>query len=114
MEWKIFYQESTYSSKDGLPEHAPKRNVQVIAVQDESLGKRIERSNDYYIWTPSNGKWRGVDQFGLFDYLIEPGYKIVLFGRTLSDDEYRAIWDRVLNDTEMPPKSAISLDERKP
>lgn len=113
MEWKIFYADGAYSDEDGLPEDAPKRGVQAIAVADPDIGRRIERSEDHYIWTPENGGWRGVDKFGLFDYLIESGVKIVLFGRTISEDDYRAIWDRVSRDSDLPPRSAISPSERR-
>jgi hypothetical protein len=53
-----------------------------------------------------------VDKFGLFDYLIEPGFKVVLFGRTLTDDEYRAVWDKVCRDPDLPPKSGKLRGER--
>ena len=85
MEWKIFYSNSTYSSDDGPPELAPKRDVQTVAVADDTCGRRIERGDNFYVYRHG---WRGCDQFGLYDYLIEPGYKIVLFGRSLTDDEY--------------------------
>ena len=115
MKWKIFYPDgASYSSDDGDPALAPKRGVQAIAVTDSMIGRRIERSENFYIWTPANGGWRGADKFGLFDYLIDPGYKIVLFGRTLSEDEYRKIWDRVSNDSDLPPRSAVSSSERMP
>lgn len=114
VEWKIFYSDGSYTNEDGPPELAPKRGVQAIAVRDDLIGRRIERSEDHYIWTPENGGWRGVDEFGLFDYLIEPGFKVVLFGRTLSNDDYRATWDRVANDSDLPPRSAVGTDERRP
>lgn len=114
MQWKIYYSDGTYSSEDGPPELAPKRDVQTIAVADDTVGRRIERGNDYYIYDKSRGTWRGVDQFGLFDYLILPGSKIVLFGRTLSDDDYRAVWKRAAHDLDLPAKSAFHPDERKP
>lgn len=111
MEWKIFYSNSTYSSDDGPPELAPKRDVQTVAVADDTCGRRIERGDNFYVYRHG---WRGCDQFGLYDYLIEPGYKIVLFGRSLTDDEYRAVWDRAAKDPDLPPKSAIHPDERRP
>jgi len=114
MEWKIYYSGATYSSDDGPPELAPKRDVQAIAVASELTGRRIERSEDHYIWTPENGGWRGADKFGLFDYLIDPGFKVVLFGRTLSDDAYRAVWDKVSRDVDLPPRSAVYPNERRP
>jgi hypothetical protein len=113
VEWKIFYGEgATYSDEDGPPELAPKRNVQTIAVANELVGRRIERGNDFYIMTGHG--WRGCDQFGLFDYLIEPGAKVVLFGRSLADDEYREVLDRATRDPDLPEKSAFLPEERRP
>ena len=110
--YKIFYGDgSTYSNKNGPPERAPKRNVQLITVEDDVIGRRIESTNDYYVYTPHS--WRGCERFGLFDYLIEPGVKLVLFGRSLSDDEYRTVRDKAVKDDYLPPKSAKSVSERK-
>ena len=114
MEWKIYYSSSTYSNEDGPPELAPKRGVQAVLVANDVAGRRIERSEDHYIWVPDRGGWRGVDRFGLYDYLIEPGTKIVLFGRTLSDDDYAAVWQRASKDTDFLPKSAWLPGERRP
>lgn len=113
VEWKIFYGDGrTYS--DGPPEYAPKQNVQVIAVRDEVMGRRLESSEDFYIWTPENGGWRGANWFRLAEYLMEPGSKVVLFGRTLSDDEYRAVFECASRDCDLPPKSGFSTKERRP
>jgi hypothetical protein len=110
--WRVYYGDgSTYSDADGPPELAPKRDVQTIAQRNEIVGRRIERGNDYYIWTDHG--WRGCDQFGLYDYLIQPGFKVVLFGRSLSDGEYRAVLDRACKDPGLPAKSATSEDEKR-
>jgi hypothetical protein len=85
--------------------------VQTIAQVNKLTGRRIERENDYYIWTDHG--WRGCDQFGLFDYLIEPGFKVVLFGRSLSNEEYKEVLDRACNDPDLPAKSAWEKDERR-
>lgn len=115
MQWVIHYGDgSRYTDEDGAPELAPKRNVQAIAVADERLGRRIERSNDFYVYVPDRGIWRGVEQFGLYDYLVDNGFKIVLFGRTLTDEEYSLAWKRAVSDPYLPPKSAKSPSERKP
>jgi hypothetical protein len=51
------------------------------------VGSEIVTASDYYVL--ENGKWRGVDIFGLFDYLLDSG--LVLFGRTIARDEYQKI-----------------------
>lgn len=114
-EWKIYYEgRKTYSNLDGPPELAPKRRVQVIGVAEYATGQRIERENDYYVWAPERGGWRGCDQFGLYDYLIDPGFKIVLFGKMLSNDEYKEIFQMAVNDPDLPKRSAYLKEERRP
>ena len=112
MEWKIFYADgSTYY---GEPELAPKRGVQAIIVKDELVGRRIESTTDQYIYSPERGGWRGVDQYALYEYLTESGFKIVLFGSVMIDSEYRDMWDKISKDTDLPPKSGSHRSERTP
>ena len=112
MRWQIFYGDDTeYRDSDGPPELAPTRNVQAIVSEDPDTGRRIERQVDFYVWHASRG-WVGVDRFGLYDYLIEPGWKIVLFGRTLSYREYSRLLDRASKSDYLPPKSAHLPEER--
>lgn len=106
MDWKILYSDDHYSDEDGPPENAPKIDVQAIIVRDTLIGRRIEARSDYYIWVPSRGGWRGVDTFGLFDYLATPGSKIVLFGRVLSDPDWRSLWTLATQDPDFPIKSS--------
>jgi hypothetical protein len=114
MKWVIYYGDDT-TVNDGqlLPADVPKRNVQVIAQEDADCGQHFLRSNDYYWW---NGiHWEGGDLFGLYDYLIDPGYKVVLFGRTVTNNEYQTIYNRALAGSEyLPRKSARREWERKP
>lgn len=114
--WKVWYSDgSTFSSSDGPPELAPKRGVQAIACSDREHGRVICRSNDFYIWSVFDGEWgwQGVDYFGLWDYLQDPGSKIVLFGRTIGNAEYRQLINRVVNDPELPAKTAWHAEERR-
>lgn len=114
--WKVWYDGgSTFSSADGPPENAPKRGVQAIACADAECGRYICRSNDFYIWSVYDGQpgWQGVDYFGLWDYLQEPGAKIVLFGRTIGNAEYRQTLNRVMNDPELPDKVCWHAEERR-
>jgi hypothetical protein len=110
VKWLIFYGDgSTFSSNDGSPACAPARDVQVIVQVDKRVGIWLQSTGDYYIF---DGKWRSVDIFGLFDYLIEPGYKVVKFGRTISNDEYQVILRRAQELMEIA-KSAYLPGERK-
>lgn len=92
MEWQIFYGDgTTFSDEDGGPEEAPARDVQVIVQDCKQHISELVTGGDYYIW---EGRWRAVDLFGLYDYLIEPGWKVVLFGRMISQDEYSELVHR--------------------
>jgi hypothetical protein len=57
--WKIYYgNHSTYSNKDGPPWGSPIMDVQVIAVPDTVVGKRLIFSHSYYIYKDG---WLGID-----------------------------------------------------
>ena len=94
MSWKVYYSDdSTFSSEDGSPWIVPARDVQIIVQDHPEVRVELVTGGDYYVWMSSGNRayWWGVDIFGLFDYLIEPGYKRVLFGRTLTREEYGKI-----------------------
>lgn len=104
--WKIYYGDGeTYNNTSGSPFDAPARNVQMIAVADPNHGWYLCRSNDYYWYHPEQDHWQGGDIFGLWDYLIQPGVKKVLFGRTISNEEYTSILTHAYNDPEIPQKT---------
>lgn len=112
LKWKIWYSDgSTYSESDGPLENAPKCGVIVVAQTDETVGRKLDRSCDYYVLHDYG--LRGVDQFGLYDYLTQPGYKLVFFGRTVSDKQWSEIWDAAANDPDLPAKSAYTRRERE-
>jgi hypothetical protein len=81
------------------------RDVQVILQDDENTGPYFQSGDDYYVWR--DGRWVGVDHFGLFDYLLDTG--LVLFGRTTTNAEYQAIYHRAKAE-----KQTWQPRERKP
>lgn len=112
--WRVYYGDGTvFDPGMGSPYDAPARNVQMVAVADPEHGWYLCRGTDFY-WLLDNGGWRGGDIFGLWDYLIEPGPRKVLFGRSVTHDEFEAILLRALNDPEMPQKTAWREGEWKP
>lgn len=83
MSFQIFY-------KDGpapINEIPSARGIQAIVQDHEEVGSELVTSSDYYV--NINNKWKGVDIFGLFDYLLDSG--IVLFGRTIRNKEYQEL-----------------------
>lgn len=93
--WEIFYGDgSMFSDEDGSPEDAPTRNVQCIVCADSLHGWVIVSREDFFVWWPEHGEWMGVDKFGLYDYLIEGGRRVVKFGRTLPTADFQKIHER--------------------
>jgi len=116
MNWRIYYADgSTYSDQDGAPEDAPARDVQVVVISDRNHGWMTQALTDYYVWDDRGGglRWWGVDLFGLYDYLIEPGYKCVLFGRTIAKQDFNEIFERACADKDFPKKTSYANGEYK-
>ena len=103
MLWRIYYGDgTTFDSTQGA-DNAPALNVQAIVQRDPSPhgvgrfvihggGQRPNRAPiDYYCYDSEQGIWQGCDFFGLWDYLARPGWKKVLFGRTVRDEVYQRI-----------------------
>ena len=61
----------------------PARGVQLIVPHDqwEPVG-----GSDYYVWIEEEQRFRGVDLFGLYDYLLDSG--TVLFGRMMRTKDF--------------------------
>jgi hypothetical protein len=96
MAFVIYYSEDVEYS--GPPEDAPARDVQIIVQDNPDVGSELVTSCDYYIWDTYLGdegpRWRGVDLFGMYDYLLRPGWKRILMGRTISGEEYVRIYKK--------------------
>lgn len=90
MEYKIFTTNGDYTNEDGPHTGDKARDVQVILQHDPESGPYFQSSSDYYVWR--DGRWWGVDIFGLYDFLLETG--LVLFGRTVTNQEYREVYQR--------------------
>lgn len=110
--FRIYYGDNTTYS--GPPELAPARDVQVIIQPDDDHGWASQTGADYYVWDERGDgpRWWGVDKFGLYDYLISPGFKKVLFGRTVTSERYQHIFFRAKRDA--GSKTAFRRRERKP
>jgi hypothetical protein len=113
MPWRVYYGDgSTWSDEDGDPSQAPALNVQAVAVADPTVGRFIYSQRDFY-WYDDN-QWYGADHFGLWDYLSRPGWKRVLFGRSLPRAEFEAVMKRAIEDPGLPDKSAWDEREARP
>lgn len=103
---------STFSSDDGPPELAPGLGVVVIPQVDPDVGRMMMARWDHYCW--HGDQWWGHDLVGLIDCLALPTANIVLHGRTVSQSDYAAIYQRALDDPDFCPKSGRSpIEERR-
>lgn len=106
--WRIYYSDCTY---EGNIEDAPSRDVQLIVQEDTRVGWVMVHQKDYYIWEYE--RWFGVDGFGLWDYLARPGWKKVLFGRTLTHEEWNEVYYHAKDARDFGRKEGFLPGERK-
>lgn len=108
MKWRIYYADkSTYSDSDGSVENAPYRGVLVVAFEDLSsgpynTGRRYRSNYDYYGYWPSF--WSGFNN--LDSYLAAPGWRKVVQGLWVPDDEWRELEMRLDADDYLPARTA--------
>ena len=98
---------------EGAPQDAPSFDVQAIVQPSPQVGWAMEHTHDYYVWRKDLNEWRGTDLFGLWDYLSQSGWKKVLFGRTISTDEFSNIYQRAKEHRDIR-KTGFVPSERKP
>jgi len=86
--YRIYYTPDNWIETEGAELHGEKaRGVQVILQPHPEVVVELVTSSDYYVLR--DGRWWGVDIFGLFDFLLDSG--LVLFGRTITRDEYAEV-----------------------
>lgn len=98
--WKIYYGNgNTFSDKDGSPWWSPKIDVQVIAVKDPEVGRRLIFGQSYYIYKDDG--WLGVDDTAsLVLHLLEhlDRIKAVRAGLIVSQQAFKATMKQVKKD----------------
>lgn len=98
-----------YSNGDVyIGDDPPPRDVQVIVQEHPDVGWHTQSGYDYYVWR--DGRYVGVDLFGLYDWLLDSGG--VLFGRTLTQREFSQVMARALDDLGKA-KTGWTGDERR-
>jgi hypothetical protein len=101
--WRVYYGDgSVYTSEDGSALEAPRVNVQVIAQEDPSMGWELLSEADYYYFEPETRNWYIADLFTVWDVLIRSRQPLIMFGRMVTEDEFREIVLRVLDDLPTP------------
>ena len=121
MKWKIYYSDhsekhdTSVGSEYVTPFSITRRaDVQVIMLESPDHNWITLSGYDYYIWDNKGdgAKWWGIDIFGLHHYLLQPGYKCVIFGTRIDKNRFREIFD--LARKEFGNKPIFAKGERKP
>jgi len=120
MRWRIYLSPTEFiSSTDTTPQALETKwhkGVQVIVQEDKDHNWATQSNSDYYVWDDRGDgpRWWGCDDFGLFDYLTEPGWKIVLGARSITTAEFTKTFFEAKNDPEWGKKAAFHRKERRP
>lgn len=105
---RIYYDDGSVVETDGK-QPIPARGVQIVVQEHPDIGWHTQSGSDYYVWR--NGRYQGVDIFGLFDWLLDRGD--VLFGRTMTTKTYNEVMAQAMKDLK-GFKVGWLRDERKP
>ena len=89
--WIIFYTGGDiFTSAMGSPWEAPRRDIQSIASSRPGGGHYNVNQRDYYYYEADNGGWNEAnDLFTVWDHLIRADRPLVVFGRMLSDENWK-------------------------
>ncbi len=109
-DWVIWYHDgNSFSSDDGPPQQAWRDGVQVVAVADRIYGRLLWHGFDAYCW--QDGTWVPHSQTGIEQYHRFWDNGVVLNGFAISDEAFRAIFMRAIEDQRLSAKTDISPDE---
>jgi len=89
----IFYGDGTMF--EGPPEKADTTNVQAIVQKGKKNWHTVSHA-DFYCLDKEMGFY-GVDEAGYYQYMFEPGYKLVMFGRTIDTEKFQKIFQTALS-----------------
>lgn len=119
-DWKIYYGTGeTFSSDDGPPESAPCTGVVAVAYYNIDNQRAIWSEKAFYwydekppldhvsITKGGLPQWFGGDEIGYYQYMFVPGKKIVKFGQSFHDAQWRLMLGKVLSD--LPKDRAIDF-----
>lgn len=108
-QFRVYYHDREPYS--GAPELAPVFGVLVIVERDPEHGRRIIQNGDYYGWT--GDRWMPFDFPGLLDYLQAPGWKRVLIGRLVPNEDFQRVYNQANTDPDFPIRTAWGRERSK-
>ena len=97
-DWYIYYTDGSVIEDDTDPGFVPSQQVQAILWTD-GRSYKVLTGYDYYVW--KGNRWWGTDSNGMSIYLFgdrPKGWKKVLAGEWLPDDQYEVIMRHVHED----------------
>jgi hypothetical protein len=98
MQWCIYYTDgSTYSDLSGEAWYAPKSGVQAIVVADSAVHHIILSRADFYCYNPDWDVpvWRSMDDWGMQEYMREPGPRLVVYGQWTGNHAYQTLMTHI-------------------
>lgn len=101
-DFRIYYDGG--STFDGDPYNAPGWGAVTIVERDADHGRRLVDGKDFFIWR--DGRWWAVDQWGLMDYLADPGPRKILIGRYVPNGRWTLLRQRAEADPDFPARTA--------
>lgn len=106
--WRLYYRDgSTFDSTQGEPKDAPAFGVICIPQPDPIVGRMIMHGWDWYYYVPESGQWWGSDLQGVLDRMLHRLPVVALAqGATVSNTDFREIFERADKDKDFPLKSA--------
>jgi hypothetical protein len=112
--WVVFGDRNIVAGSGAADAYAvPGRDVQAVISPCPDHGWELWSRGEFYVFLPSADAWRPVDQWGLFDYLLEPGPRKVLFGRTMFDPEFYALLAWLNEHPDLPMKTGFRPGEQR-
>jgi hypothetical protein len=100
MDWIIYYSDgSSFTSKDGPPEKAPREGVQVVVCEGEKVGKLPWHSEEFYCWQDET--WIPHNERGLWVYLAKEPWPIVLQTYAIHPSKFQDIYQQAVTDPRM-------------
>jgi len=100
VKWKIYYADGWSYTDSYNPLQIPRTGVQVIAVNDLEVGRRLIFSHSYYVF--KSGEWLGVDDTtSLVLHLLKDieHITVVLAGLIVDQKTFRECMKRAKEDT---------------
>ncbi len=107
MRWCVYYVDgSAFSNVNGEPVNAPGGGVLAVVQEDSTVGVLVHHQNDFYCFDEQFGGWTGMDVYGLTQYLMKPGFKVIKIGEAMSLARYKEMIACIKKDPNLPHKSA--------